>query len=182
MKKIKYILSIVAFLQVLSFPAAAKIRVVTTSEDLASIARSIGGSLVQTESLTSGNTDLHYAQARPDYIVKLNRADVFIQVGLELEVGWVPILLRQARNAKIIRGAPGYCITWRGVPLKGKPAGLITRQMGDIHPRGNPHYWTDPVNGIIIGRNIRDTLIRVDPANTARYRRNFKKFRGKSPY
>ncbi len=178
--KIKYLLlSMTAFLTIAQ-ALPAKVRVVTTSTDLASIARSIGGNHVTVESLTAGNTDLHYAQARPDFIMKLNRADVFIEVGLELEVGWSPLLLNQSRNPKIHRGSPGYCIAHRGIALLEKPAGEITRQMGDIHPYGNPHYWTDPVNGIIIARNVRDTLKAVDPSNRGAYESAFNDFSKKA--
>lgn len=157
--------------------AHAQIRVVTTSTDLANIAKEVGGERVIAESLTAGNTDLHYAQARPDYIVKLNKADVFVQVGLDLEAGWVPLLLNQSRNPKIHRDSPGYCAAYTGIELLEKPSGEITRQMGDVHPYGNPHYWTDPVNGIVIAKNIKEALIRVDGAGKDIYEKNFSRFK-----
>lgn len=162
---------------VLAGDAFAQLRVVTTSTDLASIAKEVGGNRVLVESLTAGNTDLHYAQARPDYIVKLNKADLFISIGLELEAGWVPLLLNQSRNPKIHRGSPGYCVTYAGIELLEKPSGEISRQMGDIHPYGNPHYWPDPINGIIIARNIKDSLIKVDPSGKEMYEKNFLSFK-----
>ncbi len=158
-------------------PAHAQLRVVTTSTDLASIAKEVGGNRVTVESLTSGNTDLHYVQARPDYILKLNRADMFVQVGLELEVGWVPLLLNQSRNPKIHRGSPGYCAAYNGIELLEKPTGEITRQMGDIHPYGNPHYWPDPVNGILIAKNIKNSLMKIDPVGKDVYEKNFVLFK-----
>ncbi len=157
--------------------AFAQLRVVTTSTDLASIAKEVGGNRVAVESLTTGNTDLHYAQARPDYIVKLNKADLFVSIGLELEAGWVPLLLNQSRNPKIHRGAPGYCVAYAGIDLAEKPTGEITRQMGDIHPYGNPHYWPDPINGIVIARNIKESMIKIDPAGKDEYEKNFHSFK-----
>ncbi len=157
--------------------AFAQLRAVTTSTDLASIAKEVGGDRVQVESLTSGNTDLHYAQARPDYIAKLNKADIFVSIGLELEAGWVPLLLNQSRNPKIHRGAPGNCVAYAGIDLAEKPIGEITRQMGDIHPYGNPHYWPDPINGIVIARNIKESMIKVDPAGREMYEKNFNSFK-----
>ena len=175
----KKILFIAIVIMAFIFPvtAFAKIKVVTTTTDLASIAKEVGKNNVSVTSLTIGNSDIHYVQARPDFILRLNKADVFIQVGLELEVGWVPLLLKQSRNTSIQKGSKGYCVAYRGVPLKNKPTGEVNRQMGDLHPYGNPHYWPDPVNGILIARNIRDTFIKVDPKNRAVYKRNFITFK-----
>ncbi|MCX7679831.1 MAG: metal ABC transporter substrate-binding protein [Spirochaetes bacterium] len=155
----------------------AQLRVVTTSTDLASIAKEIGGAKVFVESLTAGNTDLHYVQARPDYIVKLNKADLFVSIGLELEAGWVPLLLQQSRNSNIRYGARGYCIAFAGIELLEKPTGEVNRQMGDIHPFGNPHYWADPINGIAIAKNIKESLVKIDPAGREIYEKNFNSFK-----
>ena len=179
MKKIFTILYIAAVM--LSAAALhAQVRVVTTATDLASIARSVGGTRVAVESLTAGNTDLHYVQARPDFILKLNGAGLFVPVGLELEAGWVPLLLNQSRNPKIRKGAPGYCDAYAGIELLDKPSGEINRQMGDIHPYGNPHYWPDPVNGIVIAKNIKDSLVKADPASRDAYEAGFKNFKESS--
>ncbi len=177
-KNIVFITVVISFCM---FPLniLAKINVVTTTKDLASIAHEVGKDKITVRSLATGNTDIHYAQARPDYILRLNRADVFIQVGLELEIGWVPLLLKQSRNAKIQKGAPGYCYAYRGVPILDRPMGEVNRQMGDLHPSGNPHYWPDPVNGIIIARNIKDTLKKVDPQNSKSYENNYEAFKRK---
>lgn len=170
---------IIAFfiLFVFAGDAFAQLRVVATSTDLASIAKEVGGNRIFVESLTAGNTDLHYVQARPDYIVKLNKADMFVSIGLELEAGWVPLLLNQSRNPKIHRGSPGYCVAYAGIELLEKPSGEISRQMGDIHPYGNPHYWTDPINGIMIARNIKDSLAKIDPVGKEEYEKNFLAFK-----
>ncbi len=157
----------------------AKLNVITTTTDLASIAREVGGDLVTVESLTTGNTDLHFVPAQPNFIVKVNKADVFIEVGLELEAAWSALILNQARNTKVMLGQPGYCVSSAGINILLPPQQEINRSMGDLHPQGNPHYWPDPVNGIIIARNIRDTFIRVDPPNAVVYRSNTEVFEKK---
>jgi len=156
--------------------AAAPLKVVTTTTDLASIAREVGGDLISAESLTQGNTDLHFVMAQPNFILKLNAADVFIEIGLDLETGWTPYLLSQSRNPNIQRGRKGYCTAVRGIRLLNVPVGEVNRSLGDMHVYGNPHYWADPVNGIIIARNIRDTLSANDPQNAAAYEKNFASF------
>ncbi|MFZ5630636.1 MAG: metal ABC transporter substrate-binding protein [Spirochaetota bacterium] len=158
-------------------PLLAKpLRVITTTSDLASIAKEVGGDLVSVESLTQGNTDLHFVMAQPNFILKMNEADVYIEVGLDLEAGWTPYLLQQARNPNIQRGRKGYCVAVRGIKLLNVPVGEVNRSLGDMHVYGNPHYWIDPVNGIIVARNIRDTLIANDPANADAYKKNFEDF------
>lgn len=152
---------------------SAKTKIVATSRDLASIATYIGGDKVEVDSLAEGRDDLHYLSARPDFILRTNRADMFLLVGMDLEVGWAPLVLRRSRNAKIQRGAPGYCDASFKVLKHEIPEGEVNRQMGDVHVYGNPHYWTDPLNGVYIGRRIRDCLNRVDPANQGTYNKNY---------
>ncbi len=152
------------------------LRVVTTTTDLAYIAKQIGGDRVTTQALLSGAQDPHFASARPDFILAVNRADVFVEVGLELEIGWSPLLRQTSRNAKILGGGPGYVDASLGIRVLGRPEGLVSRAMGDVHPLGNPHYWTDPLNAAIAGRNIRDALIRVNPAGRRIYDANYKSF------
>jgi len=167
---------ILALLFIAESALAKPLRVITTTTDLASIAQEVGRDLVSVESLTQGNTDLHFVMAQPNFILKMNEADVFVEVGLDLEAGWTPNLLQQARNPKIQRGRQGYCVAVRGIKLLNVPVGEVTRFLGDMHIYGNPHYWADPVNGIIIARNIRDTFIANDPLNAEAYRKNFDDF------
>lgn len=164
------------FLLLASAHIAKPLRVITTTTDLASIAEEVGRELISVESLTKGNTDLHFVMAQPNFILKLNEADVFIEIGLDLEAGWTPYLLAQSRNPNIQRGRKGYCVAVRGIKLLNVPVGEVSRFLGDMHIYGNPHYWVDPVNGIIIARNIRDTLIANDPVNADKYRKNFDDF------
>lgn len=166
--------ALLLFAQAASLPAQTdKLQIVTTTTDAAYLARQVAGDRAQVSALIGGNIDPHYAQARPDYIVRLNRADVFVQVGLELESGWVPPLLRSARNRDIMPGGRGYCDASVGIHVLEKPEQTISRSMGHLHPFGNPHYWTDPLNASIMARNMRDTLIRVDPDGTEIYNRNY---------
>lgn len=169
-------LMITILLAATTYPLAA-LKIVTTSTDLASIAREVAGSKAEVESLAEGSADLHFLSARPDFILKVNRADLFVQIGADLEVGWVPAVLRGARNPSVQRGANGYVDASKGVPLLEKPSGRVDRSMGDVHAAGNPHYWTDPLRGVIIARNIKDGLTRIDPANSAYYRSRYQKFK-----
>lgn len=176
MKNIK--LSILLIL-VIHTPLSAKIQVVTTSTDLASIAKEVGGNLVKVESLADGNMDLHFVPAQPDFISKVNKADVFIEVGLDLEIGWTPRVLHMARNTQVMPGNKGYCDTAKGIKIKLPNVKEVNRSMGDMHAKGNPHYWADPVYGVMIAKNIRDVFARVDPQNLQTYNENLKKFAGK---
>ena len=155
--------------------AADKLNVITTTQDLASIAAEIGGDRVKVEALAKGYQDPHFLDAKPSYLVKLRSADLFIEVGRDLEVGWVPGLLQNARNTRILPGGPGFVDASAGVSVleQGQPVG---REQGDVHPLGNPHYWLDPENGAIIARTIRDALSRVSPANRAYFEERTKGF------
>jgi zinc/manganese transport system substrate-binding protein len=155
--------------------ALAQVKVVTSLTDLASIAKLIGGDQVDAFAIATGFQNPHFVDPKPSYILKLTRADVFVTVGLDLEIGWTPPLLNSARNAKIQKGGDGYCDASIGVPLLEVPVSA-SREQGDIHIYGNPHYWLDPLNGKIIARNIFQALIRVDPDHRSLYESNLKKF------
>lgn len=155
---------------------AAAIKVVATTEDLAAIAKEVGGERVQVESLAKGVQDPHFLEAKPSLILKLSRADLFVQVGLDLEAGWVPSLLVGARNGKIQSGGPGFVDASRGITPLEVPTGPIDRSAGDIHLQGNPHYWLDPMNAKQIARNIGEGLKRIDPGGAGLYDRNIADF------
>jgi zinc/manganese transport system substrate-binding protein len=155
------------------------LNVVTTSTDLRYIAEQVGGTRVQAISLIRGFDDPHFVLTRPDFLVKLNRADVFCMVGLDLEIGWVPLLLEQSRNVGIQKGQNGYCDASVGIKILGKPTMAVDRSMGDMHIFGNPHYWSDPVNAIQIARTMADTFSRVDPESKAYYQANYESWKGK---
>ena len=149
-----------------SAEAADKLNVVTTTQDLASITAEVGGDRIAVESLSKGYQDPHFVDAKPSYLIKLRKADLFVEVGRDLEVGWVPGLLQSARNAKILPGGSGFVDASSGVVIleQGTRAG---REAGDVHPLGNPHYWLDPENGVAIAATIRDALVRAAPAQRA---------------
>jgi zinc/manganese transport system substrate-binding protein len=140
------------------------IDVVTTTEDLAAIAREVGGGRVRVASLCKGYQDPHFVDAKPSYMVQLKNAALFVEVGRDLEVGWAPSLLNGAHNPRILPGAPGFVDASTEVRVIEVPSS-VTRAQGDVHPFGNPHYWLDPANGIPIAHAIRDGLARVSPAD-----------------
>jgi zinc/manganese transport system substrate-binding protein len=147
--------------------AQSKLNVITTTEDLAAIAREVGGDRVTVESIARGYQDPHFVEAKPSFILKLQKADLLIVVGRELEIGWLPPLVQQSRNGKIQPGADGYLDASLGAQILEIPTGQITRAMGDVHPLGNPHYWMDPENGKRIAKEIADAFDRQRPGNKA---------------
>jgi ABC-type Zn uptake system ZnuABC Zn-binding protein ZnuA len=154
----------------------AKLNVVATLPDFGAIAEEIGGDKVKVTSIARGTEDAHFVDARPSFIRVLNQADVLLEGGLDLEIGWLPSLLNAARNAKILLDAPGHVILSRGINLLEVPAGPVDRSMGDVHPSGNPHCWLDPANGKIIAAAVAASFARLDPANAAFYEANLKAF------
>jgi zinc/manganese transport system substrate-binding protein len=161
-----------AFLLLFAFAAAShaaeKLNVVTTTTDLASLTREVGGDKVTVTALARGYQDPHFVDPKPSYLTLLRNADLFEVVGLELEVGWLPPLLDQSRNPKIRPGASGYLDVSRGVEILDRPAGAVNRSMGDVHASGNPHYWLEPGNAIRIAIQISQRLSQLRPAD-ARY-------------
>jgi zinc/manganese transport system substrate-binding protein len=163
----------------LAIPAQAKLRVVTSLQDLASIADTIGGDRVETFALAKGYQDPHFVDAKPSFIVKLSRADLLIVAGLELEIGYLPPLIDQSRNDKIHPGSPGYFDASIGCDILQRPTQVVTRAMGDVHPYGNPHYWTDPENGRVVARAVAAKLAELDSSGKATYEANLAAFEAK---
>ena len=124
--------------------AQGKLNVVTTTEDLAAIAREVGGDRITVESIARGYQDPHFVEAKPSFILKLQKADLLIVVGRELEIGWLPPLIQQSRNAKVQVGAQGYLDASQRARILDIPTGQVTRAEGDVHPQGNPHYFNYP--------------------------------------
>jgi zinc/manganese transport system substrate-binding protein len=145
--------------------AAGKLNVITTTEDLAALAREVGGDRIDVEALARGYQDPHFVEPKPSFILKLNKADLLIAVGRELEIGWLPPLITQSRNAKLQPGAPGYLDASLTARILDVPTGQITRAMGDVHPQGNPHYWLDPGNGRRIAQAIQKKLSEMSPGD-----------------
>ena len=157
-------------------PKTAPLRVVTTTADLASLAREVGGDRVEVTSLANPTQDPHSVDPKPSFILQVNRADLLIAVGRELEIGWLPALITSARNAKVQPGAAGYLDASTGVKILEIPTGQITRAMGDVHPLGNPHYWLDPANGRIMARTIKDKLSTLAPADRTYFEQRYGQF------
>ena len=151
--------------------AQSRVKVVTTLPDLAAIAGAVGGERVEAEALARPGEDPHYVDARPSHIVTLNRADLLIVNGLELEVGWLPNLVRRARNADINVGGKGYLDASSVVELMQVPRGKVDRSQGDIHPGGNPHFLLDPRRGAAIARAVGKKLAAIDPKHADTYKR-----------
>lgn len=157
---------------------AQKIKVVTTLTDLRSITEEIGGERVDVFSIATGYQNPHFVDPKPSYIIKLSRADMFVTVGLDLEIGWSVPLLQNSRNAKIQKGRIGYVDASANIPLMQVPEN-ISRAGGDIHIFGNPHYWLDPVRGKLIAQNIYQGLVRVSPENENYFKKNLENFHQK---
>jgi zinc/manganese transport system substrate-binding protein len=164
MKRI--IAALIALLPV-TMAAQGKLNVVTTTEDLAAIAREVAGDRAAVESIARGYQDPHFVEAKPSFILRLQRADLLVVVGRELEAGWLPPLVQQSRNAKVQPGAAGYVDASFQARILDIPQGQITRAMGDVHPLGNPHYWLDPENGKVIARAIAGKLSALRPNDRA---------------
>jgi zinc/manganese transport system substrate-binding protein len=169
MRSRRSVLLALAALGFAAAPAHAALNVVTATEDLAAIAREVGGDKIKVESLSRGYQDPHFVEAKPSFVFKLHGADLLIVVGRELEIGWLPPLITQARNAKIQPGGDGYLDASLNAKILEIPTVQITRAMGDVHPAGNPHYWLDPDNGKRIAKEIEKKLSIMDSANAAYY-------------
>ena len=167
---------LIAALAAAARPAAAAVRVVATTEDLASLAREVGGDKVTVVALAKGYQDPHFVDPKPSFILEVSRADLLIVVGRELEIGWLSPLINSSRNAKIQPGANGYLDASSNVRILEIPTGQITRAMGDVHPQGNPHYWLDPGNGRRIAQTIKDKLSQLSPGDRAYFEQRYADF------
>lgn len=156
--------------------ASKKIKIVATTPAFADIAAKVGGDFVETSSLIHGRENIHTVPPKPSFIMKLRRADFFIHAGLDGEP-WVPQLLNTARRPNLRVGAPGNIDASVGIQLLEVPdRASLSRANGDVHVYGNPHYMTDPLNGVIVAEHIRDTLADFDPQHAEDYRSNCAQF------
>jgi len=169
MNKISVVaLAAVAVLSAAS-PARAELNVITTTSDLAAIAADIGGDKVKVTSIARGYQDPHWVESKPSFMLLLNKAQLLVVIGRELEIAWLPALVTQSRNARIQPGAEGYLDASQNVKILDLPTGAVTRAMGDVHPSGNPHYWLDPQNGGRVAKAIAAKLAQLDAPNAAYY-------------
>jgi len=167
---------VAAFLAGATAGAQSKLNLVTSTEDLASITREVGGDKVAVIALAKGYQDPHFVEPKPSFILAVNRANLYIAIGRELEIGWLPPLITSSRNAKIQPGANGYLDASLNVRILDIPTGQITRAMGDVHPSGNPHYWLEPGNGRLIAQAIRNKLSELSPADKAYFAQRYDDF------
>lgn len=174
MKTLNLVILLIAFI---FSPLAgyAKVRVVTTTSDLAALTREVGGDLVEVESIGKGYENPHFVDAKPSHMLKIGKADLFIKIGLDLEI-WSSLLLDGARNPKVMPGTVGYLDASKGAEILDVPTQKLDRSSGDIHLLGNPHYWLDPANGKVMARNIADALKQIDPGHAATYEQNKRQF------
>src|SRR5687768_7334829 len=168
------------YLIILLLLAAATVRaelnVVASLPDFGSIAEAIGGEAVKVTTIARGSEDPHFVDARPSFVRVLNKADLLIEGGADLEVGWLPTLVTAARNAKIQGAGKGHLVLAPHVKLLDVPSAPVDRSMGDVHPTGNPHFWLDPRNGKIIAEKIAERLSELDANNADLYRKNLAAF------
>jgi zinc/manganese transport system substrate-binding protein len=160
-------------------PAHADLRIVTTTPDLAALAKQIGKGHVQVTSLALHTQDPHWVDARPNLALELSRADMCVLIGLDLELGWLPTLLTGARNGAIQPGGKGYVDASEFVSKLEVPTGPVDRSMGDIHPHGNPHYLLDPRRAVKVASGLAVRMAALDPANQDFYRKNADEFGSK---
>jgi zinc/manganese transport system substrate-binding protein len=156
--------------------ARAALKVITTTQDLESIAREVGGDKIQVEALAKGYQDPHHVEAKPSFILKLHAADLLIAVGREMEIGWLPPLINQSRNSKIQPTSDRYLDASLTAHILEIPTGQITRAMGDVHPQGNPHYWLSPENGRRIAQAIQKKLSEISPGDAGYFAQRYADF------
>ena len=156
--------------------AASRLNVVGSTEDLAALAREVGGDHVNVDSIAKGYQDPHFVEPKPSFLLKLTKADMLLVVGLQLEIGWLPPLITQSRNGRIQPAGQGYFDASKYCQIMEIPTGAVSRAMGDVHPLGNPHYWLDPENGRRIAKALADKFASLQPADAAYFHQRFADF------
>ncbi len=156
--------------------AAGKINVITATQDLAAIGADIGGDRITIEAIAKGYQDPHFVEPKPSFLIKLQKADLLVLVGLQLEIGWLPPLITQSGNSKIQPGNSGYLDMSQFCEILEIPTTQVTRAMGDVHPLGNPHYWLNPENGRRIAKAYQTKLSEMRPADAAYFTQRYADF------
>jgi len=168
-----------AALLLVASPARGAVDVVTTTEGLSSLVREVGGDKVRATALSKGIQDPHFVDPNPSLAVKLRNADLLVDVGLDLEVGWLPPLVTQSRNAAIQPGGPRRFTAASVIQVLDVPTGVVDRSRGDLHPGGNPHFLYDPRRGLLVARALAARLAEIDPAGAATYQSRAAAFTGR---
>lgn len=166
----KNLVLVPALLLALAVPGLAKVKVVASSSDLASIVKEIGGGNVEVTSIGQGKSNLHFIEMLPSYMMKVSQADIYFKIGLAMDQ-WAAGIIDGSRNDKLV-----VVDCSKGIDVLEKPSGKVDASMGDVHPDGNPHYWLDPRDGKVIAQNVLDGLTQADAANAAMYKANFENF------
>lgn len=165
----KFFCVIISVITLFVTEANARLRVVATTEDLAYFARVIGGQVVEVQAILKGYQDPHFASAKPSYMVAVSRADLVLAIGLDLEIGWLPLVLQGARNPNVMPGNKGFLDCSQFItPIEVPPAGA-DRSKGDLHPKGNPHYWLDPERASAVAQGIARRMQELDAKEAATY-------------
>jgi ABC-type Zn uptake system ZnuABC Zn-binding protein ZnuA len=153
------------------------LQICATVPDLGILAQEIGGDQASVTIFAKGKEDPHFVEAKPSFIKALSQADLYLQIGMELEIGWAPVLLQNARNGQVLPGAKGYMDASTIIKPLEVPTGPVDRAMGDVHPLGNPHYLLDPLNGVKVAQLIEDKLIGLRPEKKSFFEERFSSFR-----
>jgi ABC-type Zn uptake system ZnuABC Zn-binding protein ZnuA len=153
------------------------LQICATVPDLGNLTQEIGGDQVSVVVFAKGKEDPHFVEAKPSFIKALSQADLYLQIGMELEIGWAPVLLQNARNGQVLPGAKGYMDASTIIKPLEVPTGPVDRAMGDVHPLGNPHYLLDPLNGLKVAQFIEDKLIGLRPEKKSFFEERFNSFR-----
>lgn len=156
---------------------AGSLKVCATVPELGSLVREIGGNQVAVTVFAKGTENPHFVEAKPSLIKELSQADLFVQMGMELETGWAPVLLQNATNGKVLPGARGNLEASAVITPMDVHSGIIDRSMGDVHPFGNPHFLTDPLNGLKVAALIRDKLSELRPGQQKYFQERYQTFR-----
>jgi zinc/manganese transport system substrate-binding protein len=174
MNKISFILILVSCL--LNFKAQAKLSVVTTLTDLASIASEVGGGDVSVEAIAKGTQDPHFIEAKPSFAIRVSHANLLVSIGLGLEMGWLPSIIQLSRNPEITAGGRGYLEVGPSLDVIEIPSGKVTRSEGDVHPEGNPHVWLDPIRAGKIAEVLAQRMGELDPLHGPAFVKRAKAF------
>ena len=156
--------------------AAGKLNVVTTTTDMAALAQEVGGDRVNVQAIAKGYQDPHFVEGKPSFLLLLQRADLLVSVGMQLELGWLPPLVSRCGNARVQPGASGYLDASQFAEILEIPTGPVSRAQGDVHPLGNPHYWLDPENGRRVARGIATKLAQLRPQDAPYFEQRFQDF------
>jgi zinc/manganese transport system substrate-binding protein len=155
---------------IMATSSAAVVNVVASSSDLKAIADYIGGNHVNVKSIVTGKDNPHFAEVLPSYMVMVSKANIYFKLGLGLDF-WAQPIIDGSRNDRLV-----VVDCSEGIDVLGKPVGPVNASMGDVHPQGNPHFWLDPANGLVIARNIEKGLGQVDPVNAGSYEAALQRF------